>query len=101
MVAPDNRPTRRRLTVTGIVQGVGFRPFVYSLATDLALGGFVCNDTDGVFVEVEGSRETLDHFTSLLRSEAPPAARIATIDSSDLAPSGDDSFRIVVRCVFS
>ena len=95
MVAPDNRPTRRRLTVTGIVQGVGFRPFVYSLATDLALGGFVGNDTNGVFVEVEGSRETLDRFTSRLRSEAPPAARIATIESSDLAPSGDDSFRIV------
>ncbi|MEA2057121.1 MAG: carbamoyltransferase HypF [Actinomycetota bacterium] len=95
MVAPDNRPTRRRLTVTGIVQGVGFRPFVYSLATDLSLSGFVGNDTDGVFVEVEGSREALDRFTSRLRSEAPPAARIATIDSSDLAPSADDSFRIV------
>ena len=95
MVAPDINPTRRRLTVTGIVQGVGFRPFVYSLATDLALSGFVGNDTDGVFVEVEGSRETLDRFTSRLRSEAPPAARIATIESSDLAPSGDDSFRIV------
>jgi hydrogenase maturation protein HypF len=95
MAAPDNSPTRRRLIVTGIVQGVGFRPFVYSLATDLALCGFVGNDTDGVFIEVEGPRDALDRFTSRLRSEAPPAARIAAIDHADLVPSGDDSFRIV------
>ena len=95
MAATDESRVRRSLTVTGIVQGVGFRPFVSSLAADLELSGFVGNDTDGVFIEVEGPRAALDRFTTLLRSEAPPAARVAKIEPVDLAATGDDSFRIV------
>ncbi|MEA2010371.1 MAG: Sua5/YciO/YrdC/YwlC family protein, partial [Actinomycetota bacterium] len=87
--------TRRRLRVSGIVQGVGFRPFVYGLALDVGLAGFVGNDTDGVFIEVESEDETLDRFVNELEASAPPAARIQRIESEDIDPTGDTSFRIV------
>ena len=67
---------RRRLHVQGVVQGVGFRPFVYSLATRHELAGFVSNQSDGVHIEVEGSSLSLDAFQSDLRSQPPPLARI-------------------------
>ncbi len=88
-------PTRRRLRVTGIVQGVGFRPFVYTLASDARLGGFVGNDTDGVFIEIEGDDETLDRFVADVERQAPPAARIQRIAAEAITPLGDTSFRIV------
>ncbi len=86
---------RRRLRVSGIVQGVGFRPFVYGLATDAGLAGFVGNDTDGVFIEIEGEATTLDRFVTALEASAPPAARIQRIESEDIQPTDDKSFRIV------
>lgn len=70
---------RRRYRVTGIVQGVGFRPFVFTLATRLGLTGFVGNDSSGVFVEVQGPAATLDSFAALLQSETPPLAHIEQI----------------------
>ncbi|MEA2024410.1 MAG: carbamoyltransferase HypF [Actinomycetota bacterium] len=87
--------TRRRLRISGIVQGVGFRPFVYGLAGGMGIAGFVGNDTDGVFVEVEHDAETLDRFVTELEASAPPAARIQRITSEDLPFGGDTSFRIV------
>ncbi len=86
---------RRRLRVSGIVQGVGFRPFVYGLAVDTRLAGFVGNDTDGVFIEIESEAATLDAFVAALEASGPPAARIQRIDSEDIQPVGDTSFRIV------
>jgi hydrogenase maturation protein HypF len=86
---------RRRLRVSGIVQGVGFRPFVYGLATDAGVAGFVGNDTDGVFIEIEDEAASLDRFVAALEGSAPPAARIQRIDSEDVQPTGDASFRIV------
>jgi len=86
---------RRRLRVSGIVQGVGFRPFVYGLATNMNLVGFVGNDTDGVFIEVESETGTLDRFVDELETSAPPAARIQRIESVDVQTTGDTSFRIV------
>ncbi len=86
---------RRRIRVSGIVQGVGFRPFVYGLAVDAGLAGFVGNDTDGVFIEVESEAATLDVFVATLDAKAPPAARIQRVDSIDIQPTGDTSFRIV------
>ncbi len=86
---------RRRFRVRGVVQGVGFRPFVHGLATRRGLGGFVLNDGEGVVVEVEGDDATLDEFADALRAEAPGLARVDQVVAEALAPSGDRAFRIV------
>lgn len=85
---------RLRLTVTGTVQGVGFRPHVHRLATELDLVGEVSNDTTSVTIEVEGPGPDLERFQRRLRGEAPPLARIATIDVAPLAPVGSERFTI-------
>ena len=91
--AAQLRPKERRLRlrVRGSVQGVGFRPFAYSLASRLALAGFVRNDAEGVLIEVEGKRT--EAFVTGLR-EAPPLARIDAIEVDDIAPNGDRAFVI-------
>jgi hydrogenase maturation protein HypF len=76
---------RRRFTVTGVVQGVGFRPFVHRIASELGLAGFVGNDSAAVFVEAQGERARVDEFGLRLRSEAPPLARITAVSVTDLA----------------
>jgi hydrogenase maturation protein HypF len=86
---------RRRFTVTGVVQGVGFRPFVCALATDSALTGFVGNDSRGVFIEVEGDGVALDEFAERLAAEAPPAARIESVISTAVPVVGSTDFVIV------
>jgi len=85
---------RTAIRVEGIVQGVGFRPFVYTLATDLGLAGHVGNDTDGVFVEVEGPPAAVEEFLVLLERDAPPLARIERITTAPMPPSGSASFAI-------
>jgi hydrogenase maturation protein HypF len=69
----------RRIRVTGQVQGVGFRPFVYRLATELAVGGWVRNDAHGVDIEVHGNREAVEALIQRLVCEAPPLARIDAV----------------------
>ena len=86
---------RTAVRVEGIVQGVGFRPFVYSLATGLGLGGLVGNDVDGVFAEVEGPPAAVREFLLSLERDAPPLARIERITTTAMAPAGTTSFRIV------
>ena len=86
---------RRRFRVRGVVQGVGFPPFVHGLATRRGLGGFVLNDGEGVVVEVEGDDATLDEFADALRAEAPGLAHVDQVVAEALAPSGDRAFRIV------
>jgi hydrogenase maturation protein HypF len=86
---------RRRILITGLVQGVGFRPFVHSLASRLGLCGFVANDTMGVLVEVEGSPLGIANFIELLRSEAPPLAVMESIHSRPMACAGEEEFTIV------
>jgi hydrogenase maturation protein HypF len=76
---------RQHFTVTGVVQGVGFRPFVHRIATELGLAGFVGNDSGAVFLEVQGERARVDEFARRLRAEAPPLARISTVTVTDLA----------------
>ena len=88
-------PARRRLRVRGQVQGVGFRPFVYRIATELGLGGWVRNDGEGVITEVEGPPAVLDAFASRLSAGAPRLARITAIESQDIACRGDGPFAIV------
>ena len=86
---------REALLVCGVVQGVGFRPFVYRLALEEGLAGFIGNDTDGVTIEVEGPEPRLAAFLARLRSEAPPLSRIDSVAVNDLPLAGDARFRIV------
>jgi hydrogenase maturation protein HypF len=81
--------------VEGIVQGVGFRPFVYALAARLGLGGFVGNDVDGVFAEVEGDATAVREFLRAVAAEAPPLARVERVTASPMAPAGTAAFQIV------
>src|SRR3990172_1393237 len=85
---------RLRLTVHGIVQGVGFRPFVYRLATELGLGGWVCNDANGVTVEVEGSGEAVRLFVVELPRQAPPLAAVDRIQTMLMESLDSDQFVI-------
>jgi hydrogenase maturation protein HypF len=80
--------------VRGIVQGVGFRPFVYNLAQANHLTGFVLNSSSGVTIELEGSDEQITAFLKVLRSEPPALAQIEEILVDDLTPSGGASFEI-------
>ena len=86
--------TRTRVRVEGIVQGVGFRPFVHALAGRLGLAGLVGNDAGGVFVEVEGAAETVERFLEALATEAPPLAVIERLTATPLAPTGGHGFAI-------
>jgi hydrogenase maturation protein HypF len=86
---------RRRIRVEGVVQGVGFRPFVFALATRLGLSGEVGNDSHGVFVEVEGDPAGLEAFAAALVEEAPPLAVVERVTSDAVEPMGSDAFRIV------
>ena len=85
---------RRAITVSGIVQGVGFRPFVYALASDLHLHGFVKNSAGAVLIEVEGDSRDLDVFLDALTNRPPPLARIDRVHWSKQTPRGDPTFRI-------
>jgi hydrogenase maturation protein HypF len=81
--------------VTGIVQGVGFRPHVYALAVRLGLSGLVGNDSGGVFIEIEGAAAALDRFQAELLAAPPPLAVIERITAAPLAPIGEHTFIIV------
>jgi hydrogenase maturation protein HypF len=85
---------RRAIAISGTVQGVGFRPFVYGLASQLELCGFVRNQTDGVSIEVEGEGSRLDQFLLQLSANKPPLARIERVSWEPRPPLGDSRFRI-------
>src|ERR1035437_10296271 len=87
---------RVRYLFTGIVQGVGFRPFIYRLAERQGLAGFVQNRPDGVLVEVQGSSTAIDSFFSSVAKELPPLANITSVESSEIAVTGDTEFKIIV-----
>ncbi|MCA1739252.1 MAG: carbamoyltransferase HypF [Actinobacteria bacterium] len=89
-------PTRERrdVSVRGIVQGVGFRPFVYALARRYGLAGLVRNDAEGVRIEVEGAPEELERFVRALEEDAPPLAVVELVEWQPLAAVGDREFRI-------
>lgn len=93
--APGVTVVRCEARVKGTVQGVGFRPFVYRLATSLGLAGSVSNTPRGVVIEVEGGAETVSAFLERLVSSAPPLSRITGVETSELAPAGLRGFRIV------
>jgi len=85
---------RRSVRVQGVVQGVGFRPFVYRLATECGLGGQIGNDTDGVTIEIEGAEESVAKFLSRLRGEIPPMARIDALAVAEMAARDETEFTI-------
>jgi len=91
----EQKLERWRIRVRGVVQGVGFRPFVYGLATRLNLHGFVGNDSSGVFIEIEGAPSSLSQFQHALTTQPPPLAHIDNIAVAELSPRGDDAFVIV------
>jgi hydrogenase maturation protein HypF len=86
---------RVAIRVEGVVQGVGFRPFVYSLATGLGLTGLVGNDTDGVFAEVEGPQATVNEFLKRLTEDAPPLARIETVSTRAISPARSEKSFVI------
>ncbi|HEY8482738.1 MAG TPA: carbamoyltransferase HypF [Spirillospora sp.] len=87
---------RVEVRVEGVVQGVGFRPFVHGLATDLGLSGLVGNDAAGVFIEVEGAPDAIGRFLDGLRTRPPRLAVIERVTTRDLGPLGRRGFEIVV-----
>ena len=80
--------------VEGLVQGVGFRPYVHRLAGELGLAGFVRNDERGVLIEVEGEQAALDDFARRLADEAPPLARVERVLITALEPTAQAGFEI-------
>jgi len=84
-----------RIHITGIVQGVGFRPFVYGLARRLTLTGWVRNTSAGVDIEVDGPAEALNSFRQALLNEAPPLARIDQLEMQERQPDSFTSFEII------
>ena len=94
-LAASDAVVRHRIRVVGVVQGVGFRPFVHRVAIDLGLAGHVGNDSEGVFVEVEGAAGDVDTFTARLTADAPPLARIFAVQGEDVEIRHERGFRIV------
>jgi hydrogenase maturation protein HypF len=86
---------RLRIVIRGAVQGVGFRPFVYRLATEMKLPGWVSNSAQGVFIEVEGEKDALNQFLFRLQKEIPPRAFIQSLEFSFLDPTGFTTFEII------
>src|ERR1700758_1307943 len=93
-VASKPAVQRLRITLRGAVQGVGFRPFVYRLATQMSLKGWVLNSTQGVFIEVEGARSRLQSFLLRLEKDKPPRAVVQSLEFSFLDLAGYDRFEI-------
>ena len=88
---------RVRVRVEGVVQGVGFRPYVHRLAVELGLGGFVRNDSRGAVIEAEGPPDAIDTLLARLLPEAPPAAVIEAVEHEPVPPRGEQGFGIVAE----
>jgi len=86
---------RKAIEVSGIVQGVGFRPYIYRLAGERQLTGSICNTAAGVSIEVQGPPAAVDDFLARLPAEAPPLARIIDISVREIPCNGDLGFRII------
>ena len=83
-----------KIKINGIVQGVGFRPFIYKLAVEEGLKGFVLNSTNGVFIEAEGHKPSLDKFVQRIKRELPPAAEIKHFEIEATADKKYEDFVI-------
>lgn len=85
----------RRFNITGVVQGVGFRPFIYQLSDRYHLNGYIVNTAEGVHIELEGDESAIEVFTEALHNELPPLARIDTLTSEDAHCVGHTTFQIL------
>ncbi|WSQ14085.1 carbamoyltransferase HypF [Streptomyces sp. NBC_01231] len=94
-VTAEDTPLRRRVTVRGVVQGVGFRPYLYGLATELALAGHVTNTPEGVVAEVEGTASAVARFCDGIAAKAPPLARVESVHHREMPPVGGTAFTIL------
>jgi hydrogenase maturation protein HypF len=88
-------PASRHIHISGIVQGVGFRPFIYNLALNHHLTGWVRNSASGVDIEVTGAQDDLESFLSAISQSAPPLATIDSIEIQDITLQGFDGFKII------
>lgn len=86
---------RELLTVRGVVQGVGFRPFIFRIAMEEGLAGSIRNDSGGVTIEVEGPASRIESFRRRLQAEAPPLSRIDSVAAQNIPPKQEINFRIV------
>lgn len=86
--------SRIKIIIHGAVQGVGFRPFVYRLAKEMKLNGWVLNSSQGVFIEAEGYKEVLEEFLLRIDKEKPPRSFIQSMEFSYLDPAGYNDFNI-------
>jgi hydrogenase maturation protein HypF len=93
----DNLPDMigTRIHITGIVQGVGFRPFVFSQAVQKGLTGWVCNTSAGVDIEVNGQTFDISQFIQAIKTKAPPLARIDSFDVQQIAINNYETFEII------
>ncbi|MEY9964119.1 hydrogenase maturation protein HypF [Streptacidiphilus sp. MAP12-16] len=94
-VVADTVVQRRRVVVRGVVQGVGFRPFVYTLATGLGLVGHVTNTAEGVVAEVEGTPSAVALFCTRIADDAPPLALVESVDHHPVDAAGGSGFAIL------
>ena len=92
---PESATVARRIRVTGVVQGVGFRPFVWRLARELGLCGWVRNDAAGVDIAVEGDADKVAALLERIPREAPPLARVEEVSARDTLPAGCTDFAIL------
>jgi hydrogenase maturation protein HypF len=92
---PESWRQRRKVTVRGVVQGVGFRPFVFALAGELGLAGHVANTGDGVLAEVEGDPRAVAAFCDRIAADAPPLAAVETVAQEEVEPTGAAGFVIL------
>lgn len=99
LVQAKQKIERCEARVRGIVQGVGFRPFVYRLALEEELSGFIGNDTDGVTIALEGQPAAIARFFVRLQAEKPLLARIDAVEKQAMPPRGENGFRIAASAV--
>ena len=92
---------RKHIKVNGIVQGVGFRPFIYNFAKSLNLTGHVNNDGSGVDIEVEGKIKAVNEFYGTLEKKAPPLSHITSIQEKDIPVKNSRLFKSIASTFFS
>lgn len=91
----NKRLERKRLLISGVVQGVGFRPFIFGLAKKYDLKGFVGNNSKGVFIEIEGQESKINEFIESIKTNAPPLSHISEITSQIIEIKGETEFQII------